>query len=81
MSSLEFAYWREQYQREPFGYDIENFRTGSIAAAVVNVTPHPQVRHGDACGFLPKQTETQTRTNHATARAVGAKKEWQAQEQ
>ena len=38
MSSLEFAYWREQYQREPFGYDIENFRTGSIAAAVVNVT-------------------------------------------
>lgn len=38
MSGLEFAYWREQYKREPFGYDIDNFRAGSIAAAVVNVT-------------------------------------------
>lgn len=38
MSSLEFTYWRERFKREPFGYDIDNFRMGQICAAIVNVT-------------------------------------------
>lgn len=39
MSSEEFTYWKVFFSMEPFGYDIENFRMGQIASAIVNVAP------------------------------------------
>lgn len=38
MSSAEFTLWRAYYAEYPFGYDIDNYRMGTIASAVVNVT-------------------------------------------
>lgn len=37
MSSEEFTHWLAYQQWEPFGFEVDNFRAGSIASAVVNV--------------------------------------------
>lgn len=36
MSSAEFTYWLAFYSMEPFGYDIETWRAGMLAAATAN---------------------------------------------
>jgi hypothetical protein len=36
MSSRELAEWMAYFQYEPFGTEIEDFRSGIVAAAVVN---------------------------------------------
>lgn len=36
IDSQEFSEWLAYYSLEPFGYEIENYRAGVIAAAVVN---------------------------------------------
>lgn len=36
MSTSQFLDWRSYYDSEPFGYDINNYRAGVIAAAVMN---------------------------------------------
>lgn len=39
MTSAEFTLWRAYHKQFPFGYDIDNFRMGSICSAVVNMAP------------------------------------------
>lgn len=53
MSPVEFAHWRALYQREPFGFDMDNFRMGQIAAAVVNVTRTRRKDMVTAADFYP----------------------------
>jgi hypothetical protein len=36
INSVDFSEWCAFYAIEPFGYSIENYRAGVIAAAVVN---------------------------------------------
>lgn len=37
MSSAEFTQWIAYSMKEPFGYHIDNFRMGQVAATVFNV--------------------------------------------
>lgn len=39
MTSAEFALWWDYAEREPFGYEVENYRAGVVAATVANVAP------------------------------------------
>lgn len=39
MTSAEFSLWWEYAKIEPFGYEIENYRAGVVAATVANVAP------------------------------------------
>jgi len=39
MSSFELTYWMEFFQDEPWGFEVDNFRMGVIAATVANVAP------------------------------------------
>jgi hypothetical protein len=39
MSSEEFMRWVAYSKVEPFGYHIDNFRAGVVAATVANVAP------------------------------------------
>src|SRR5688572_11302664 len=39
MSSAEFTQWKAYHSIEPFGFEMENFRMGVVAASVVNVAP------------------------------------------
>lgn len=39
MSSAQFTEWLAYASIEPFGYEIENYRAGVIAATVANVAP------------------------------------------
>lgn len=39
MSVEELLEWMAFYRIEPFGFEIENFRAGVVAATVVNCTP------------------------------------------
>lgn len=36
MTSAEFTLWTAYYNAEPFGYEIENFRSFESTAAIVN---------------------------------------------
>ncbi len=42
IDSNEFNLWLAFYGREPFGYDLDNWRAGMIAATVANVTLRPK---------------------------------------
>jgi hypothetical protein len=39
MSSAEFTYWLAFYEKEPWGFEMENFHAGVIASTVVNMAP------------------------------------------
>jgi len=39
MSSAEFTYWAQYAIKEPFGYDMDNYRAFVVAATVANVAP------------------------------------------
>lgn len=39
MSSAEFTQWKAYHSVEPFGFEMDNFRMGVVAASVVNVAP------------------------------------------
>lgn len=79
MSPLEFAYWRDRSNHEPFGYDIDNYRMGAIAAAVVNVTKTRKADMVTPAHFYPnkskrkpkltrRQREQQERKKHGKRR-------------
>lgn len=52
ISSAEFTYWIARFNRQPFGDDVESWRTGTIAAVVANA--HSKRGRYKAQDFMPK---------------------------
>lgn len=55
MSSDEFTLWRAYYAAYPFGYDIDNFRMGSICSAVSNAPHYKTAKPAAPSDFYPAQ--------------------------
>ena len=59
MSSREFADWMAFFRLEPFGYDVENWRTGMICALLANLLGSGKKRY-TAKDFMPTEKREMT---------------------
>jgi hypothetical protein len=74
MSSGEFARWIAYFCLEPFGYEVENWRMGTIAATVANVSPGRKGKALVSADFCPKKP------NAAPAMSPRQKRQWDARQ-
>jgi hypothetical protein len=59
ISSSKFLEWIEYFELEPFGYEIENYRSGIIASAIYNVNRQKETdKVWDTKDFFNKHVET-----------------------
>ena len=56
----EFIYWQTFYHLEPWGFDIENWRSGMIASTVANANRPPRQAPYKIAQFIPKREKPQT---------------------
>lgn len=54
MSSAEFTRWIAYSTKEPFGYHMDNFRMGQVAATVFNVSRRKNVSPASPSIFYPE---------------------------
>ena len=54
MSSMEFTDWIAYSTKEPFGYHVDNFRMGQVAATVFNVGRGKSVSPISPSTFYPE---------------------------
>lgn len=58
VDSNEFTQWIAFYNKEPFGYHVENFRMGVIASTVANVAPRKRgTKALKPSDFYPARTQ------------------------
>lgn len=60
MSSELFVEWMAFHSLEPWGYEQENWRAGSISATVANVNRTRNTRAFVPADFMPQRKKQQT---------------------
>jgi len=59
LSSSELTEWMAYFSLEPFGYELDNYRTGVIAATIANTTPGIKKTYKPS-DFFPQEMKTDT---------------------
>ena len=59
MSHREYLDWRDYYEREPWGYEVENYRNALILCAIYNASTKFKSNHRPD-QFMPKKRRAQT---------------------
>lgn len=75
MSSREFAEWMAFYVLEPWGWDMENWRSGLVASTFANAYRNPKKHKKpfDVEDFMPKEVEAKPRGVPVEADVLRAK--------
>lgn len=60
MGSAEFADWCAFWRLEPWGFEIDNWRSAMIASTVANSNRPPKAKPYKIADFMPKQARPQT---------------------
>lgn len=58
LSSRQMAEWWAYYRIEPFGWDVENWRSGLVASTIANVNRGKSRRVFKPTDFMPKPPDT-----------------------
>ncbi len=72
MSAREFAEWMAFFEMEPWGYDMENWRFGMLAATMANLHRDPKKRRRPyrPTDFMPKRKEDGPRRSWKDLKAI-----------